>query len=146
MAERRRRLRRKLIMTNRIRIVTSALVLLAAMSSGAHAGVLVSPPMTPGDGNWLECQITNVGGSPATVTIEIFGEYPTPVDDGVLLASGSPTLAPSTTDGVATVEGSGPTHNPHVCKFTVPGSKGPNFRASACTTYGGVPIACVPAE
>jgi hypothetical protein len=60
--------------------------LLAALAASAHAVVLYSPPMTPGDGNALQCQVI------------------------------------------------------------LPGSKATTFRASACTTVGDVPTACVEAR
>src|SRR5262245_12716690 len=139
--------RRILAMTQRSRIATIALVILVAVSGTVYADKLFSPPLLPGDGNSLVCQISNLNNAPRDVTVEIIGfcQSCIPSGDGSVLNSLSFTLNPLNTSFPVTASDLTPT-TPHFCKFTVEGGKG-NYRATACVySSSGAIVACVPAD
>jgi hypothetical protein len=130
-------------------VIVAALVV--SLSGAARAATLVSPPLTPGNGNELHCQVAHSSSQPRMVTIEIFGFCTSGCQgggtgDGVLLDSIGPvTLSPLSTLSLTFDDLEVPPLTPHVCKFTVQGGKG-RYRASACTRSGGNPTACVSAN
>jgi hypothetical protein len=123
-----------------------ALVLVFAAAGTTFGAELFSPPMTPGDGNVLRCEITNVSENPGMVTIEIFGEeIPIPGDGALLDSAGPLFLASLNSRSLSFIDQVLLT--PHICKFTVQGGKA-GYRASACTAVNALAaaITCVAAE
>jgi hypothetical protein len=127
--------------------IVAAVALGFAASGTAHAASLVSPPLTPGDGNGLACAVTNAGGSSQNVTIEVYG-FVLSVGGGQLIAGPSTVpVAPLATHSLTVSDG--PDETPRVCKFSVPSWTAKALRAVACVVPGlddSNPIVCVPAQ
>jgi hypothetical protein len=136
-------------MTSVRNLIAAALV--AVFSGAAYAATLTSPPLTPGNGNELRCEITNLSSQARTVTIEVIGFCTSAcppganAGDGNILATVSPLLGPLNTGFAVVADLSTPSITPHFCRYTVQGGK-KTWRASACALSGGTAIACAPAN